>query len=106
MAAGQGVVTITDNGDSGLLECPFEGYYGIVLEGTLGGSTTVALKLRFFGSDYWLDVPVPTADDGTAVVFPTNGRSVTVPGNCEVKGVTTNYSGSSGLKLRRTRVSK
>lgn len=105
-------VSLAANGDSlelqeaaGLLSLDFEGWYYIGIEGTLGASTTVTPWIRPKGMNVWDKLENPKNTDD--IVFNATSRRIyLVPGNCEVKFVVANYSGSSNVVARRIRAAK
>lgn len=111
MANTQSSISLTENGDtvslygeSGWIDLEFEGIYAIQLEGTLGGSTTVTPWIKFGSSGSYDQPDAPGFTDGTKFVMPTHGKHFLIPGNTRVKFVVADYSGSSNLKVTRTKV--
>jgi len=100
-------VVLAANGDSidqankaGLLTLDYPGRYYIVLEGTLGGSTTVTPWIRPKGCGIFDQIE--HSRTGDPIVFNASSRRMhLVPGNCELKFVVANYSGSSNVVARR-----
>lgn len=105
-------VSLAANGDSvnqengrGILSLDYEGWYYLVVEGTLGGSTTVTPFIRPKGSSVWDNID--RYGTTSNLVFNSSSRRVVlVPGNCEIKLVVANYSGSSSVVARRIRATK
>lgn len=105
-------VALTENGDSlslqgnkGLLELEYEGWYYLVIEGTFGTSTTVTPHISPIGTSVY-DLMDHPKDAGTIAFDKDTRRMFLVPGNCNIKFVVADYSGSSNLLARRIRAAK
>ena len=105
-------VTLGENGDSlslqgnsGVLSLDYEGWYYLILEGTLGGSTTVTPYIQPNGANVYDLMEISGSTD--TIEFNSSSRRIYIcPGNCTVKFVVASYSGSSNLVARRIRAAK
>lgn len=97
--------SFTIQGNKGLLSLDYEGWYYLVLEGTLGGSTTVTPHMQPRGAAVY-DLIEHQKSSGTVVFNSSSRRIFLVPGNCDIKLVVATYTGSSNLVARRIRAAK
>ncbi|MAT51506.1 MAG: hypothetical protein CMK32_10020 [Porticoccaceae bacterium] len=113
-AAGRAKVEISENGDTyddseEYLDCEFEGWYVIEIDGTVDTSTVIKPWISFGGTSTpnWKEIPDPDASSYTPFTFTATGvKTLMVPGNSKVKFVTTDYDSSTGTNARRTRAAK
>ena len=105
-------VTLTDNYDSltelgarGVLDLDWEGWYYLIIEGTFGASTSIVPWISPNGTSIYDTIEHPRTGDN--ITFNIDSKKIVlVPGNCTIKFVVTNYSGSSNVVARRIRAAK
>lgn len=97
--------SLANQGNKGLLSLDYEGWYYLVLEGTLGGSTTVTPYIQPRGANVY-DLIEHQKSAGTLLFNTSSRRVFLVPGNCDIKFIVATYAGSSNLVARRIRAAK